>query len=158
MVLKLSTGEGERLFKIAQAQSLFVVKIAHFGTFICGFSCRTASSREEWTSRCLRTTATRPQSNGGAFRERSMHETVRRLLRGVMARGPSVSAWVIGGRGPRTEACKCECTGRNAPRSAAEVTLELLFLAFHAERHPTMRNGLRGLHCSLCSPTAETCS
>jgi hypothetical protein len=30
--------EGERLFKIAQAQSLFVVKIAHFGTFICGFS------------------------------------------------------------------------------------------------------------------------
>jgi hypothetical protein len=26
--------EGERLFKIAQAQSLFVVKIAHSGTFI----------------------------------------------------------------------------------------------------------------------------
>jgi len=36
MVLKLSTREGKRLFKIAQAQSLFVVKIAHFGTFICG--------------------------------------------------------------------------------------------------------------------------
>src|SRR6266699_5650223 len=32
------------------------------------------------------------------------------------------------------------------------------FVVFHAERHPTMRNGLRGLRCSLCSPTAETCS
>jgi hypothetical protein len=51
LILKAKHREGERLFKTAQAQSLFVVKIAHFGTFICGFSCRTASSREEWTSR-----------------------------------------------------------------------------------------------------------
>jgi hypothetical protein len=39
------------LVKIAQWRSLFVVKIAHLGIFICGFSCRTASNNEEWTSR-----------------------------------------------------------------------------------------------------------
>jgi hypothetical protein len=61
---------------------------------------------------------------GGAFHERAMHATMRRLSRGVMGRGASVSAWVIGGRLPRTEACKCECTGRNAPRSAAEVATQ----------------------------------
>jgi hypothetical protein len=61
---------------------------------------------------------------GDAFRERATHATVRRLLRGVMGRGANVSAWVIGGRGRRTEACKCESTGRNAPRSAAEVATQ----------------------------------
>jgi hypothetical protein len=34
LMLKAKHREEERLFKIAQAQSLFVVKIAHFGTFI----------------------------------------------------------------------------------------------------------------------------
>jgi len=37
--------------KIAQGSPFFVVKTAHFGIFICGFSCRTASSNDEWTSR-----------------------------------------------------------------------------------------------------------
>jgi hypothetical protein len=37
MVRKLNIGRGKRLVKIAQAQSLFVVKIAHFGTLIWSF-------------------------------------------------------------------------------------------------------------------------
>jgi hypothetical protein len=38
--------------KNRSAGSFFVVKIAHFEIFNCGFSCRTASNNEEWTSRC----------------------------------------------------------------------------------------------------------
>jgi hypothetical protein len=38
--------------KLLSEAVLFVVRIAHFGVFMCGgFSCRTASNNEEWTSR-----------------------------------------------------------------------------------------------------------
>jgi hypothetical protein len=50
-LLKLTNGRPRRLVKIAQRAAFFVVKIAHLGIFICGFSCRTASNNEEWTSR-----------------------------------------------------------------------------------------------------------
>jgi hypothetical protein len=37
------------MFKIAQGAGFLVVRIAHLGDLICGFSSKTASSKEEWT-------------------------------------------------------------------------------------------------------------
>jgi hypothetical protein len=45
-IIKMTKERLRRLFEMAQC-----VKIAHHGIFICGFSCRTASNNEEWTSR-----------------------------------------------------------------------------------------------------------
>jgi hypothetical protein len=51
-IVKLMRQQPRARVQIAQVGSFFVVKIAHFGALICdGFSCRTASNNEEWTSR-----------------------------------------------------------------------------------------------------------
>jgi hypothetical protein len=50
------------------------------------------------------------------------------------------------------------CSSSKAYSWSKLLTLELLFVVSHAEQHLVGRNGLRGPHCSLCSPTAETCS
>ena len=36
------------MFKIAQGAGFLVVRIAHLGDLICGFSSKTASIKEEW--------------------------------------------------------------------------------------------------------------
>jgi hypothetical protein len=57
LILKAKHREEERLFKIAQAQNLYVVKIAHFGTFICVALWRghtsTQTTEEQTPQRCF---------------------------------------------------------------------------------------------------------